>query len=66
MSDPFAESTSQIIQSGRVKTASRLYKFWLCAVRGYSVEKKVTTPLGYSLGRLKYKTRWVLKPEDAE
>jgi hypothetical protein len=34
--------------------------------RGYSVEKKIQTPKGYSMGRLTYKTSWVLKPKDTD
>jgi len=65
MENPFFESTSKITKRGRVKTSSRLYKTWLSMFRGYSVEKRMHTPTGYSLGRLTYKTSWVLKPKDA-
>lgn len=61
----FAESTSQLMRRGRVKTSSRLRMAWL-TFRGWTVEKKVHTPKGYSFGRLTYKTSWVLKPKNAE
>lgn len=64
MSDIFSESTSQILSSGRVKTSSSMYKFWLSKFRGFKVEKRVQTPKGYTLGRLTYKTSWVLRPKD--
>lgn len=64
MSDMFSESTSQIVRSGRIKTSSRLYRFWLSTFRGYAVEKRVQTPKGYSMGRLTYTTSWVLKRKD--
>ena len=63
MPDMFTETTSQIVRSGRVKTSSRVYRFWLSTFRGWTVEKKVQTPKGYSLGRLTYKTSWVLRPK---
>lgn len=61
MSDLFTENTSQIVKSGRIKTSSRFYRIWLSTFRGWAVEKRVQTPKGYSLGRLTYKTSWVLK-----
>lgn len=67
MSDPFTEeSTGRDLDSGRIKTNSRVYKFWLSTFRGFTVERKVSTPLGYSLGRLKYKVSWVMRPKDTE
>ena len=63
MPDMFTETTSQIVRSGRVKTSSRVYRIWLSTFRGWTVEKKVQTPKGYSLGRLTYKTSWVLRPK---
>jgi hypothetical protein len=54
------------MRRGRVKTSNRAYLFWLSVIRGWTVEKKVQTPQGYSFGRLTYKTSWVLKPKDAE
>ena len=63
MPDMFTETTSQIVRSGRVKTSSRFYRIWLSTFRGWTVEKKVQTPKGYSLGRLTYKTSWVLRPK---
>ncbi len=66
MSNIFSsESTSQLMRRGRVKTSNRLYLLWL-SVRGWTVEKKVQTPQGYSFGRLTYKTSWVLKPKNLE
>lgn len=62
MGDMFTESTSQLVARGLVKTSSRMYKTWLSMVRGYEVEKRMQTPKGYSLGRLTYRTSWVLKP----
>ena len=62
MNDLFRESTSQILKSGRIKTSSRLYKSWL-QFRGFQIERKVQSPKGYSLGRLTYKTSWVLSPK---
>ena len=64
MADPFTETTSQIVRSGRVKTSSRIYLAWLSTFRGFEVEKKVQTPKGYSMGRLTYKTSWVLRPKN--
>lgn len=61
MSDLFTENTSQIIRSGRIKTSSRFYRFWLSTFRGWAVERRVQTPKGYTLGRLTYKTSWVLR-----
>ena len=66
MSDLFTENTSQIMLSGRVKTSSRLYKTWLSVFRGFSVEKRLQSPKGYSLGRLTYRTSWVLKPKNIQ
>jgi hypothetical protein len=66
MSNIFStESTSQLTRRGRVKTSNRLYLLWLF-LRGWTVEKKVQTPQGYSFGRLTYKTSWVLKPKNVE
>lgn len=62
MRDGFTESTSQLMERGLVKTSSRVRAFWLSNIKGYSVEKKMQTPKGYSMGRLTYKTSWVLKP----
>lgn len=62
----FAESTSQLMRRGRIKTSSRIRVFWLSTIRGWEVEKKVQTPQGYSFGRLTYKTSWILKPKNAE
>jgi hypothetical protein len=64
MSNQFSESTSQITRSGRVKTSSRVYANWLALFRGFTVEKKMQTPKGYSMGRLTYKTSWILRPKD--
>ena len=66
MNDLFTESTSQIIKSGRVKTSSLMYKTWLSTFLGFTVERKVQTPKGYSCGRLPYKTSWVLRPKTPE
>lgn len=63
MSDHFEESTTQLNKRGLVKTSSRLYKTWLSLFRGFTVEMKTQTPMGYSLGRLTYKTSWVLRPK---
>lgn len=63
MSDMFSESTSQIVKSGRIKTSSRFYRFWLSTFRGWAVEKRVQTPKGYTMGRLTYTTSWVLRPK---
>ena len=65
MDDIFRESTSQLLRSGRIKTSSRIYKLWL-QIRGFQVERKVHSPKGYSLGRLTYRTSWVLRPKNAE
>ena len=64
MDDLFSESTSQIVQSGRVKTSSAFYKFWLSTFRGFTIERKIQTPQKYAFGRLSYKTSWVLKPHE--
>ena len=64
MNDPFVESTSQIVKSGRVKTSSIMYKLWLSTFRGFVVERTIRTPKGYSFGRLTYKTSWVLRPKN--
>ncbi len=66
MDDSFTETTSQIVRSGRVKTSSLMYKTWLSTFRGFTVERKVQTPKGYSFGRLTYKTSWVLRPKNLE
>ena len=66
MGNLFTESTSQIIKSGRVKTSSVMYKTWLSIFRGFVVERKIQTPKGYSLGRLTYKTSWVMRPKNRE
>ncbi|PCJ65088.1 MAG: hypothetical protein COA73_02925 [Candidatus Hydrogenedentota bacterium] len=64
MGNKFSESTSQIMRSGRVKTSSRVYANWLSMFRGFTIEKKMQTPKGYSLGRLTYKTSWILRPKN--
>ncbi len=63
MDNLFSESTSQIVQSGRVKTSSAIYKFWLSKFRGFTIERKIQTPQKYAFGRLSYKTSWILKPD---
>ncbi len=63
MAQPFTDDTSVLLQQGRIKTSSRIRKMWL-SFRGYKVEKRVQIPLGYSLGRLTYRTSWVLRPVD--
>ena len=62
MKDAFTESTSQLMERGLVKTSSRMKVIWL-SLKGYTVEKKMQTPKGYSMGRLTYRTSWVLKPK---
>ena len=63
MAQPFTDDTSVLLRQGRIKTSSRIRKMWL-SFRGYKVEKRVQIPLGYSLGRLTYRTSWVLRPVD--
>lgn len=63
MKDAFTESTSQLMERGLIKTSSRMKMIWLSAVKGYEVHKRMQTPKGYSMGRLTYKTSWVLKPK---
>ncbi len=65
MAQPFTDDTSEILRQGRIKTSSRIRKIWL-SFRGYKVEKRVQTPMGYSLGRLTYRTSWVLRRMDAK
>lgn len=50
------------MERGLVKTSSRMKVIWL-SLKGYTVEKRMQTPKGYSMGRLTYKTSWVLKPK---
>ncbi|MEK7793491.1 MAG: hypothetical protein AAB353_03130 [Candidatus Hydrogenedentota bacterium] len=64
-SSGFMDSTTKLLKRGRVKTSSYMYKSWLSLVRGYVVERMVTTPKGYSLGRLTYQRSWILKRRDA-
>ena len=64
MSSLFTDGTSRILKEGRVKTTSKLYVAWLSTFRGYKVEARTQTPLGYSMGRLRYKTSWVLRPKN--
>ncbi len=66
MTDPFVDSTSQLLSRGMIKTSSRLRKAWLSMFRGYDVVKRMKTPKGYSLGRLTYITSWVLQPRSRE
>lgn len=66
MANLFTESTSQIIKKGMVKTSSSFQRVWLGVFRGYTVEKKIQTPKGYSLGRLTYQTSWVMKRKKAD
>lgn len=66
MSDIFAESTTQLQRRGRVKTTSRIQALWLSKARGFMVERRLRTPVGYSFGKLNYKTVWILKPRNAE
>ena len=63
MKDAFTESTSQLMERGLIKTSSRVKMIWLSAVKGYEVEKQMQTPKGYSMGRLTYRTSWVMKPK---
>ncbi len=62
----FGESTTGLTSRGRIKTSSRLYKMWLSLFRGYAVVTRTQTPMGYTLGRLTYKTSWVLRPKEEE
>ena len=64
MSDIFAETTTQLHKRGRIKTSSRVQAFWLSKARGFMVERRLRTPIGYSFGKLTYKTVWILKPRD--
>ena len=60
MQDPFTDDTGKISESGRIKTSSPLRRLWLTLFRGYFVERTLRSPKGYTLGRLTYKTSWVL------
>ncbi len=62
MSDIFEETTTQLHKRGRIKTSSRLRAIWLCKARGFTVERRLRTPIGYSFGKLTYITVWILKP----
>lgn len=66
MSDLFAESTTQLQRRGRVKTTSRLQAWWLSKAKGFLIERRLRTPVGYSFGKLNYKTVWILKPKDVD
>lgn len=66
MTDMFAESTTQLQRRGRIKTTSRIQALWLSKARGFMVERRLRTPVGYSFGKLNYKTVWILKPKDPE
>ena len=47
---------------GAVRTSSRIRKWWLTTVRGYTIEKSALYPRKYAGGRMKYSRYWVLKP----
>ena len=64
MSDIFTESTTQLQKRGRVKTTSKLQAMWLSKAKGYILERRLRTPVGYSFGKLNYKTVYILKPKD--
>jgi hypothetical protein len=64
MPDIFEETTTQLHNRGWIKTSSRIRLLWLSKAKGYIVERRLRTPLGYSFGRLSYKTVWILKPGD--
>ena len=64
MPSPFSDDTDLLLKEGRVKTSSKLYMKWLSTFRGYKVETRMQMPKGYSLGRLQYKTSWVLRPKE--
>lgn len=66
MSDIFTESTTQLMKRGRVKTSSRLQVFWLSRAKGFKIERRLRTPVGYSFGKLNYKTVWILRPKNNE
>lgn len=66
MPSPFLDDADQLLREGRVKTSSKLRMAWLSTFRGYKVETRTQTPMGYSLGRLQYKTSWVLKPKEVK
>lgn len=60
MQDLFTDDTSKITRSGRIKTSSPLRRLWLTLFQGYFVERTLRSPKGFTLGRLTYKTSWVL------
>ena len=62
MSDIFEETTTQLNKRGRIKTSSHLRAIWLSKARGFTVERRLRTPIGYSFGKLTYMTVWILKP----
>lgn len=64
MSDIFAETTTQLNKRGRVKTTSRLQAMWLSKMKGFIIERRLRTPVGYSFGKLSYKTVYILKPKN--
>lgn len=63
MPDIFEETTTQLNKRGRIKTSSHIKAFWLSRVKGFTVERRLRTPIGYSFGKLTYKTVWILKPK---
>ena len=65
MSDIFSETTTQLQKRGRVKTTSRLQAMWLSKTKGFIIERRLRTPVGYSFGKLNYKTVYILKPKNA-
>ncbi len=64
MSRSIQGGADQILRNGLVKTSSKLYMAWLSNFRGYKVEARKHMPTGYFLGRLQYKTSWVLRPKE--
>lgn len=54
-------SSTLLKQKGCVKTSSRLHKWWLTAMRGYTIEHVAQHPTRYRLGRVVYEHTWVLK-----
>ncbi len=55
-------SSSLLAKGDRVKTSSRLWKWWLTTREGYTVEQVIEHPKRYMLGRLTYSKTWILKP----
>ncbi len=55
-------TTNAMGQEGCVKTTSRLQKWWLTAMKNYTVQHVFKQPRPGLLGGVSYSQMWLLKP----